>query len=107
MPLFAGHTLQLVPVGTEIPQLLGGMLTVRAYFQGKPAAGVEIVSDCVNDPDQAPIRTGADGMARIAVRNQGLNVVMAVHNGPSDRGATVDSTEHRATLSFTLPHKPE
>ena len=97
----------LAGVGTDIPQLLGGTLTVRAYFQGKPAAGVGILSDCVNDPDQTPVRTGTDDTARVTVRNQGLNVLMAVHNGPSDRGAIVDSTEHRATLSFTLPHKPE
>jgi uncharacterized GH25 family protein len=107
VPLLAGHTLQLVPVGAAIPQVRGKTMMVRAYFQGQPQAGVEIISDSVNDPDQRPIKTRADGTARVVVRNQGLNVLMAIHIGPSDDQAKVDNTEHRATLSFVLPHKPE
>ena len=86
---------------------MGETMTVRAYFEGKPAAGVSILSDYINDPDQKPVKTGADGTARIAVRNQGLNVLMAIHVGPPIDKTKTDSAEHSATLSFVLPHAPE
>lgn len=107
VPLITGHSLQLVPVGTAIPQTLGKPMTVRAYYMGKPVEGASILSDYVNDPDGIPVKTGADGTATINVRNQGLNVLMAVFVGPSDDKAKVDHVEHRATLSFVLPHAPE
>lgn len=107
IPLLAGHTLQLVPVGTDIPQTMGASMTVRAYFMGKPIEGASIKSDYVNDPDGAPVKTAADGTATIKVRNQGLNVLMAIYVGPSDDKAKADHSEHSASLSFVLPHAPE
>jgi nickel transport protein len=43
----------------------------------------------------------------IHIRNQGLNVVAAIIDGPSDEPARADKMEHLATLSFVLPHAPE
>lgn len=107
VPLLAGHTLQLVPVGTAIPQTMGASMTVRAYYMGKPIEGASILSDYVNDPDEAAVKTAADGTATIKLRNQGLNVLMAIYVGPSDDKAKVDHVEYRASLSFVLPHAPE
>jgi hypothetical protein len=107
VPLFAGHTLQLVPVGTNIPQKMGEPIKVRAYYKGQPIAGASIMADYVNDPDEVPVKTAGDGTATIKVRNQGINVLMAIYVGPADDKAKVDHQEYRASLSFVLPHAPE
>lgn len=106
VPVLEGQTLQLVPVG-PIPELYGKPATFKALFKGKPLAGVKIMHDYVNDPDQEPQLTGADGTVTLDIRNQGLNVLAAIYVGPSDAPAKYDHIEYRATLSFVLPHKPE
>lgn len=106
VPLFKDHVLQLVPVGA-IPQMIGQPATFRAFFQGQPAAGVEILTDFVNDPDMKPLKTGADGTISFPLRNQGLNVIAATIIGKTDQPKKYDYIEYRATLSFVLPHAPE
>ena len=101
-----GHTLQILPQGA-LPVLLGQPLKLRVLFLGRPAAGVRVLTDYVNDPDQKPLRTSADGSVTIKVRNQGLNVLAAIFDGPSDEPSKADKMEHLATLSFVLPHAPE
>ena len=66
-----------------------------------------MINDMVNDPDAKPVLTGADGTATMPVRNQGLNVISAVYDGPSDQPKLYHQMEHTATLSFTLAHLPE
>ncbi|MEH3048669.1 DUF4198 domain-containing protein [Sphingomonas adhaesiva] len=107
VPLLPGHRLQLVPVDLAIPQQMGAPMRVRAMYMGKPVAGVTILSDYINDPDAIGVKTAADGIATIRVRNQGLNVLMAIYEGPPDDRTKVDRVEHSASLSFVLPHKPE
>ena len=51
--------------------------------------------------------TDADGYATIPVRNQGLNVLMAIHIAPSDNPAKYERMEYSASLTFVLPHAPE
>jgi len=102
-----GHRLQILPVPAKLPALLDEPLQLRVLFDGKPMAGVRILRDYVNDPDAEPLKTAADGTVTIKVRNQGLNVVAAIYDGPSDEPAKADKMEHLATLAFVLPHKPE
>jgi uncharacterized GH25 family protein len=102
-----GHRLQILPVPATLPALLDEPLQLRVLFDGKPMAGVRILRDYVNDPDAEPLQTAADGTVTIKVRNQGLNVVAAIYDGPSDEPTKADKMEHLATLSFVLPHKPE
>jgi hypothetical protein len=66
-----------------------------------------MINDMINDPDAAEQMTGADGTLTLPVRNQGLNVIRAVYDGPSDQPKLYKQVEHTATLSFVLPHKPE
>lgn len=106
MPLFAGQTLQILPVGA-IPLDKDKPVKLRVVFNGKPVAGADILTDYVNDPDQKPLKTAADGSVSFNVRNQGLNVITAIHFGPSDNPTKYERQEHRATLSFVLPHLPE
>lgn len=107
VPLLAGQTLQLVPVGIDIPQKAGMPMKVRVYFQGKPAAGAQVMADYVNDPDEAAVKTDKDGFATVKVRNQGINVLMAIFVSPTDNPVKYQQLEHRASLSFVLPHLPE
>lgn len=106
MPALAGHTLQIVPVGA-IPATLGTPLTYRVLYKGAPLAGARMINDMVNDPDAKEVLTGADGTVTMPVRNQGLNVIRAVFDGPSDQPTLYRQMEHTATLAFTLPHAPE
>lgn len=107
IPMIAGHKLQLVPVAGLLPPTMGMPIILKAYYEGKPAAGVQILTDYVNDPDQTPLVTGADGTVTFPVRNQGLNVVCAILLAKPADPALYNHIEHRATLSFVLPHKPE
>ncbi|HWW70475.1 MAG TPA: DUF4198 domain-containing protein [Duganella sp.] len=99
--------LQIVPVEAALPAMLGDPIKLRVLFKGKPLAGAQVLQDMVNDPDAEPVLSGADGTVTIKVRNQGLNVIAAIYRGPSEQPAKFDSSEHLATLSFVLAHKPE
>ncbi len=106
IPALPGQMLQIVPVGA-IPAMMGQPLTYRVLFKGQPIAGVPVVNDLVNDPDQVPVKTKADGTVTFPVRNQGLNVIEAVYKAPTDNPKLYDELELSATLSFVLAHKPE
>jgi hypothetical protein len=106
LPAFPDQIVQIVPA-EKIPEKMGEPLKVRVLYKGKPVAGARVIADLVNDPDAEKIITGADGIATIKVRNQGLNVVNAVYDGPSDEPAKASKMEHEATLSFVLQHAPE
>jgi uncharacterized GH25 family protein len=107
IPPLPNHTLQIVPLEAAIPEQMGRPLKLRVLFQGKPVANARVQSDFVNDPDGQPVKTAADGSVTINIRNQGLNVVTAIFDGPPDDPKKVDKVEHLATLSFVLPHAPE
>lgn len=107
MPALPDQTLQIVPVETPLPEQMGRPLKLRVLFQGKPVANARVLTDFVNDPDAQPVKTAADGTVTINIRNQGLNVVTAIFDGPADEPRKVDKIEHLATLSFVLPHAPE
>ncbi|WP_067734230.1 DUF4198 domain-containing protein [Novosphingobium naphthalenivorans] len=107
VPLLPGHRLQIVPEGTDIPQELGQPVTFKVYLDGKPAAGAQILTDFVNDPDMPPLMTGPDGTVSFRLRNQGLNVIAATIIGKTDQPTKYDYIEYRATLSFILPHAEE
>ncbi len=107
VPMIAIHKLQLVPAALAIPQKMGEPIKVRAFYEGKPIAGADVMADYVNDPDQVPTKTDAEGYATIPVRNQGINVLMAIYVGPTDNAAKYARMEYRAALSFVLPHAPE
>jgi nickel transport protein len=107
VPLLPAQRLQIVPVAMPLPQSLGEPLKLRVLFDGKPVAGARVLHDWVNDPDGEPVKTAADGTVTIKVRNQGLNVIGAIIDGPAEDPAKSFKTEHLATLSFVLPHQPE
>jgi len=106
VPLLPNQTLQVVPVGA-IPELKDQPLTLRVYYEGKPVADANVLTDYVNDPDQPPLKTDAAGEVTVPVRNQGQNTVVAYIVVPSSEPALYEKVEHRASLTFVLPHLPE
>lgn len=106
IPALPTQALQVVPTGA-LPAMLGTPMTYVVLYKGKPVSGARVIADLINDPDAKEITTGADGRVTMPVRNQGLNVVRAVYDGPSDDPKRYDRIEHTATLSFALPHVPE
>ncbi|MEC8228523.1 MAG: DUF4198 domain-containing protein, partial [Pseudomonadota bacterium] len=107
VPALPTQVLQIVPVGDSFPLLLGEMQTYQVLHKGKPVAGALVKNDFVNDPDAEPVVSGKDGKVTFPIRNQGLNVVVAVYDAPTDRPKIIDKYEYLATLSFVLPHAPE
>lgn len=106
LPALPDQTLQIIPMG-PIPEMMGKRMKIKVLFNGEPVRGARIKRDIVNDPDAKPIITRKDGTARIKVRNQGLNVIMAIYDGPADDPIKVTKVEHSASLSFVLEHLPE
>ncbi|MCF8709651.1 DUF4198 domain-containing protein [Rhizorhapis sp. SPR117] len=107
IPVMADQRLQIILADGQIPGDIGKPLTIKVLFDGKPLKGAPILTDFVNDPDQKPLETDANGMVTFPVRNQGLNVIGATYAGPSDQPKIYEKQEHFATLSFKLPHTPE
>lgn len=107
LPLLPGQTLQIVPVKAPLPLRAGQPLKLRVLYKGQPAPGAQVLTDWVNDPDQKGLKTGKDGTITIKVRNQGLNVIVAVFKSPAEDPAKTNQVENLASLSFVLPHEPE
>ena len=107
VPLLPKQRLQIVPVGAKVPEKMGQPIKLKVYFEGKPVAGARIMSDWVNDPDAKGVKTGKDGTATIKVRNQGLNVIVAILETKPEDPSKTNTVEHLASLSFVLPHEPE
>ena len=107
VPLLPKQRLQVVPVGATIPEKMGQPIKLKVYFDGKPVAGARVMSDWINDPDAKGVKTGKDGTTTIKVRNQGLNVIVAIFETKPEDPSKTNTVEHLATLSFVLPHEPE
>lgn len=102
-----GQVLQVVPVDAELPKMINDPIRLRVLYKGKPVAGAKVLHDWINDPDGAPALSDKDGYVTLKVRNQGLNVIVAIVEGESDQPAKYNRVEHLASLSFVLAHAPE
>jgi nickel transport protein len=107
VPLLPKQRLQIVPVGATLPEKMGKPIKLKVYFDGKPAAGARILHDWINDPDDKGVKTAKDGTVTIKVRNQGLNVIVAILETKPEDPAKTNTVEHLASLSFVLPHEEE
>ena len=107
VPLLPKQRLQIVPVSATIPEKMGAPIKLKVYFDGKPAAGARVMWDWVNDPDAKGVKTAKDGTVTIKVRNQGLNVIVAILETKPEDPAKTNTVEHLASLSFVLPHEEE
>ena len=102
-----GQVLQVVPVEAALPKMINDPIRLRVLYQGKPVAGAKVLHDFINDPDGAPVLSDKDGYVTLKVRNQGLNVIVAVLVTEPDQPTKYNHVEHTASLSFVLAHAPE
>ena len=107
VPLLPKQRLQVVPVAAKVPDKMGQPIKLKVYFDGKPVAGARVMSDWVNDPDAKGVKTAKDGTVTIKVRNQGLNVIVAIFETKPEDPSKTNTVEHLASLSFVLPHEEE
>lgn len=100
-----GQPLEIVPL--EAPTSASGQIRVRVLFEGRPLNGASVVAtDGVNfksDADQARATTDAEGVAVVALRRAGPQVLGVSHRvTPSQTPALADSDSYGATLAFTV-----
>ncbi len=89
--------LELVPLDNPLQLKPGGKLHLRAWFQGKPAAGVTVAY--FGKPRGV---TDADGKVNIRLQNPGFQLIQASFELPLSDGKA-DKTIHASTLQFDLP----
>jgi nickel transport protein len=103
LPALYAAPLAVLPLQNPLVLQAGRTLAVRVLYRGQPLAGARVVGDSINASHTVSARTGRDGVARIPLRNQGLNVIAVTHAAPLDT-ADADFQEHVSTLSFVLPY---
>lgn len=81
----------------------GQLLAVRVLLRGAPLAGAKVIADFINDDQAAPTITDRNGIARITLGSNGLNVLQTAYSEACAEPCAVDRTAYSATLSFTLP----
>ena len=100
-----GQPLEIVPL--EQPTSASGKIRVRVLFEGRPLTGASVVAtDGVtfkSDADQARATTDAEGVAVVALRRAGPQVLGVNHRvTPSQTPALADSDNYGATFAFTV-----
>lgn len=115
-----GHALELVPVNDPSRLHAGDTLVVRLLYRGQPvpraylraggaAHGVTAMSDSVASAAPAPegvlAETGADGTARIVLREHGLWNVRTLHAAPVAEAGARTWEVYFATLVFSVDGK--
>lgn len=103
LPGLPAGELAILPLQNPLVLRAGQSLAVKVMFRGKPLAGARVVGDYVNSSHTVSARTGRDGVARVRLRNQALNVIAVTHEDERP-GEKTDFEEHLATLSFILPY---
>jgi uncharacterized GH25 family protein len=87
--------------------MINDPIRLRVLYKGQPVAGAKVLHDWINDPDGSPALSDKDGYVTLKVRNQGLNVIVAIYESAPDQPAKYNRVEHLASLSFVLAHAPE
>lgn len=100
------HPLQITPIQARLPKQKGDAITLRVLFNGKPIAGIKVSPDFANDPDGPQLKTDRDGLVRLKVPNQGLNVIYAKHE-VSAVGEDANIVQYAASFSFLLKPKED
>lgn len=81
----------------------GQSLPIRVLLRGEPLAGAKVIADFINDEEAAPVIADQDGVARVRLGGNGLNVLQTSYTEACAEPCAVDRNAYSATLSFTLP----
>ncbi|GAA5543170.1 MULTISPECIES: DUF4198 domain-containing protein [Brucella/Ochrobactrum group] len=101
-PQAQGLPFEIVPLMDPTILTAGSELPVQVLFDGNPVEGVSVTADYVNDSHAAPVKTNAEGIATIKIRNAGLNVIGAAHSSPTTDSSDADKLSYFTTLTFNL-----
>lgn len=94
--------LRLEPVGEVHNMRAGTMITVRATLRGQPLAGAPIrLQAAASDTGGATATTGADGTARLAIPDAGVNLFALNHVDRAANDPDAHVIRRQASLSFT------
>lgn len=99
--------LEIQPLADPFALDHGQTLPVRVLLHGKPLQGAKVIADFVNAETAQPAVTDGDGVARIVLGSDRLNVLQTGHAEACAGECTTDRIAYSATLSFTLPHPEE
>lgn len=77
LPVLDKLSLVIVPQVDPLSLEKGESLPVQLLLDGKPAAGIELIGDYINDPDTVVATTDAQGKALVPIRNREFNVIAA------------------------------
>lgn len=100
------HPAELVPLNDPASLRAGDTLAVRLLYRGQPLANAHVhagaapAADSRNAPKDQSLVTDAEGVARVAVAENGLWNVRTIHIVPAARGSGADWDVHWATLVF-------
>lgn len=111
------YSLAIYQQGTELPALdklnfvivpqvdpltlgVGKPLPVRVLVDGKPAAGIKLIGDYRGAPHEVSAETDAQGLAKVVVRNEGLNIIAAQTRVPVTGNADIEARGLFTSLTF-------
>ena len=78
---------------------VGKELEINVWLDGKPAVDALVYIDYKNMKSQT-VKTDSNGLAKITIRNEGLNVIAAQASKPLADQTEADSLNMVSTLSF-------
>lgn len=102
-PIPSGMPLEIQALADPLRLAKGQALPVRVLLRGKPLPGAKVIADFINDEEAAPVIADQDGVARITLGSNGLNVLQTAYSEACAQPCAVDRNAYSATLSFTLP----
>jgi len=104
-----GHPAEFVPLNDPAALRAGDTLAVRLLYRGQPLANAHVhagaattASSPNNKPKDLSLVTDANGVARVAVSENGLWNVRTIHIVRAGRGSGADWDVHWATLVFGI-----
>ncbi|MGI9077436.1 MAG: DUF4198 domain-containing protein [Gemmatimonadaceae bacterium] len=105
----AGHPAEFVPLNDPAALRAGDTLAVRLLYRGQPLANAHVhagAATAASSHDGAQkdlsLVTDANGIAHVAVGENGLWNVRTIHIVPATRGSGADWDVHWATLVFRV-----
>lgn len=101
-----GYPAEIIPLNNPYDLKLGGTLRIRAIVDGRPIPNQLVMSGGRTAGGAViparPVRTDAEGVARIRVRSPGVWYVKFIHMEPMVGSTTVDYESKWATLTFGM-----
>lgn len=90
----------IVPQADPLSVGVGKQLPVKVLLDGKPAADVSLIGDFRGAPHTVSVKTDAQGLASVPVRNDGLNIIAAYTSQDLAKDADANKVSYFTSLTF-------